>query len=135
MQNTKKEVTHPRTEEVYVQSLRFSRDIYKIVKQFPDYEEGSGNMRGQLRRASSSVAANFAEGHCNVYLGKERDRLNSALGSVAECQCFLDLACMIGYITQEEHDKLDHDAKLIHDTLEEKILGISEILEEKEEGA
>ncbi len=130
MQLTKKEITHPRTEEVYKRSLRFTKQIYKVIKQFPNYEEK--NLRDQLRRASSSISANFAEGHCNIYFGKERDRLNSSLGSVAECQTFLDLTCMIGYITEEEYHKLDDDAQIILDMLKAKIDGLSEIIEKGE---
>lgn len=88
-------------------------------------------MRGQLRRASSSVAANY---DCNIYLVKERDLLNSAMSYVEECQCFLDLAYIVKYITREEHDILNEEAQIILDTLKEKILEISKTIEE-EEGA
>jgi len=128
MQSMKKEVTHPRKEELYARALRFSRDIYETIKQFPDYEEN--NMRDQLRRASSSVGANFAEGYGNYYFGKERDRLNSSVGSITECQFFLDLACMVKYITREEHDKLDDDAQTILDMLKGKMGKVNENIEE-----
>lgn len=130
MQLTKKKVTNLRTEEVYKRSLRFTKEIYKIIKRFPNYEEK--NLRDQLRRASSSISANIAEGHCNIYFGKERDRLNSSLGSAAECQSFLDLACMIDYITKEEYKKLNGDAQRILDMLITKIEELTEIIEKGE---
>ena len=130
MKPTKKQVSHPRTQEVYKRALKFANDMYKIVQQFPDYEEK--NFRDQLRRASSSVSANFAEGHCNVYSGKERDRLNTSLGSIAECQCFLDLAAMLGYITKEQYRKLDDDAQIILDMLGVRIDELNEIIERED---
>jgi four helix bundle protein len=132
MKITKNDFSHPRSKDIYKRALRFARDIYNLVKRFPDYEENG--LRNQLRRASSSIVANFAEGHYNIYFGKEKDRLNSAMASTAECQSFLDLAYMVKYITREEYNKLDNDAQIILDMLREKILQISATMDE-EKGA
>lgn len=97
--------------EVYKKALIFSNKIYKIVEKFPAYERN--NLVDQLRRASSSCYANIAEGNANYYYGKEYDRLNTALGSIAECRAFLDMSVMQKYITKETYECLDKEAEEI----------------------
>ncbi len=131
MQLTKKEVLNPRENEVYKRALKFRKEIYALVNGFPEIEKY--NMVDQLRRASTSVPSNFSEGYRNRYYGKERDRLNTALGSVSECQAFLDMARMEDYITQDKYQKLDSDAEMIFGMLLAMIQGIDKILEQEED--
>ncbi|AIF42181.1 four helix bundle protein [Virgibacillus sp. SK37] len=132
MQLTKKDVSNPREQEVYKRALRFRRDIYAIVKDFPKIEKY--NMCDQMRRASASVPANFSEGYRNHYYGKERDRLNTALGSTAEIQAFLDMAIMENYISEEQYRKLDDDAEVIFGILLARIKEIDKVLEKEGQG-
>ncbi|MFD1203631.1 four helix bundle protein [Sporosarcina contaminans] len=97
--------------EVYKKALIFSNKIYRIIEGFPSYERN--NLIDQLRRASSSCYANIAEGNANYYYGKEYDRLNTALGSIAECRAFLDMSVMQKYITKETYECLDKEAEEI----------------------
>ncbi|AXI08225.1 four helix bundle protein [Oceanobacillus sp. 143] len=129
MQLTKKEISNPRKQEVYKRALRFRRDIYAIVKEFPDIERY--NLCDQLRRASASVPANFSEGFRNYYYGKEKDRLNTALGSTAEIQAFLDMAIMEKYISREQYEKLDDDAEVIFGMLLGMIQEIDKVLDKE----
>lgn len=71
----------------------------------------SGTMVDQLRRACSSCYANIAEGNANYYYGKEYDRMNTALGSIAECRAFLDMSVMQKYITKETYECLDKELR------------------------
>lgn len=128
MQTTKTTIFDPRENELYKKAIRFRKEIYAVVKEFPDFEKY--NMIDQLRRASTSVPANFSEGYRNHYYGKERDRMNSALGSIAECQSFLDMARMEDYITQEQYRNLDDDAEVIFEMLLARIRDIDKILEQ-----
>ncbi|MFH5781520.1 four helix bundle protein [Heyndrickxia oleronia] len=97
--------------EVYKKALIFSNKIYRIIEGFPSYERN--NLVDQLRRASSSCYGNIAEGNANYYYGKEYDRLNTALGSIAECRAFLDMSVMQKYITKETYECLDKEAEEI----------------------
>ena len=97
--------------EVYKKALIFSNKIYRIIEGFPSYERN--NLVDQLRRASSSCYGNIAEGNANFYYGKEYDRLNTALGSIAECRAFLDMSVMQKYITKETYECLDKEAEEI----------------------
>lgn len=132
MQTTKINIGNPRENEVYKRALKFRKEIYTLVKGFPNLEKY--NMVDQMRRASTSVAANFSEGYRNHYYGKERDRLNTALGSMAEIQAFLDMARMEDYITQEQYLKLDNDAEIIFGMLLAMIREIDRILDQHDLG-
>ncbi|MFJ7368274.1 four helix bundle protein [Lysinibacillus sp. NPDC098008] len=90
---------------VYKKALVFNKKMNNLIKTFPAYE--TNNLSDQLRRASTSVCANIAEGVSNFYYGKEYDRLNSAIGSLCECRCFLDISQMLEYINQDEFEAFD----------------------------
>ena len=95
--------------QVYRKALVFNKSMYKIIESFPSYEKN--NLSDQLRRASTSVCANIAEGCGSYYYGKEFDRINTAIGSLYECRAFLDIATMLGYIDRQEYRTLDDDAE------------------------
>ena len=74
-------------------------------------------LRDQLCRAAVSVMNNIAEGFGRHSHQEFARFLDMARGSVAEVQSLLYVACDVGYITQEEFDRLygiaDHSAALI----------------------
>lgn len=94
--------------KVYQKALSFQEAVYDVVGRFPDFERY--NMVNQLHRAVSSVPANIAEGNSNYYYKQEFDRLNTALGSLAETRAFLDMALSERYLTLKEYEKLENDA-------------------------
>lgn len=95
--------------DVYRKAILLNKKLYRIIEKFPSYE--NTNLSDQLRRASVSVCGNLAEGVGSFYYGKQFDRLNSAIGSLCECQCYLDIARMLDYISQDEYHAVDGDAK------------------------
>ena len=95
--------------EVYKKALVFNKKMNNLIETFPAHEKN--NLSDQLRRASTSVCANIAEGVSNFYYGKEYDRLNSAIGSLSECRSFLDISRMLDYITQDEYKTFDELAE------------------------
>ncbi|WP_137744610.1 four helix bundle protein [Robertmurraya siralis] len=111
MAEKKRSIGDFRELEVYKKALIFSNKIYRTVESYPSYERN--NLVNQLHRASSSVYSNIAEGNSNYYYGKEYDRLNTALGSIAECRAFLDMSVMQKYITKETYEYLDKEAEEI----------------------
>ncbi|MBI2042366.1 MAG: four helix bundle protein [Candidatus Nealsonbacteria bacterium] len=89
---------------VWKESHFLTLEIYKITKNFPK-EENYGII-SQLRRASSSVPANIAEG-----MGKNttKELLNfiyNARGSLSETIYHLILSNDLGYIKEAEFDTL-----------------------------
>lgn len=73
--------------------------IYKITKKFPKDERFGAT--DQLRRASSSITANIAEGFARYHYKDKARFYYQARGSVAEVQNFLLLAKDLGYINLE----------------------------------
>jgi len=115
--------------EVYKKALIFSNKIYRIIEGFPSYERN--NLVDQLRRASSSCYSNIAEANANYYYRKEYDRLNTSIGSIAECRAFLDMAIMQKYISREIYESLDKEAEEIFKMLIAIANRIEKILNEE----
>ena len=80
--------------------MQLSLDIYSLTRQFPG-EEKFG-MISQLRRASSSISANIAEGVARTSK-KDRARfIQIAYGSAIEVLNFLILSNKLNYIKEEQ---------------------------------
>jgi len=92
---------------VYQAAKQTVKDIYAVLKLFPKEEQYA--LCDQLRRAVISIPSNIAEG-----LGRSSDKdqahfLEIAFGSLVECQCQLEIACELGYINNQQYEKLDGD--------------------------
>ncbi|MBU0502529.1 MAG: four helix bundle protein [bacterium] len=78
--------------------------IYRLTKDFP--KEEIYGLTSQLRRASSSVCANIAEGF-GRYHTKDKIRFYyNARGSVSECMSHLSIAGDLGYISNDNAKNL-----------------------------
>jgi four helix bundle protein len=100
-----------RTLLVYQNAKQLAIDINEILKKFPDEERFA--MTSQLRRASTSVMYNIAEGF-GRYTNKDRIRfLDIASGSLMESSSELELAESYGYISNEELDNFDNKIVVI----------------------
>ena len=73
--------------------------IYKITESFP--KEETYGIISQLRRASSSITANIAEGFARYHFRDKIRFYHNARGSVAEVQNFLLLAKDLKFIGLE----------------------------------
>jgi len=82
----------------------FVIDVYKITKDFPKCEVYG--ITSQLRRAAASITCNIAEGFSRFsYKDKARFYYNSR-GSISECQNCLLISRDVGYLDQENAEKL-----------------------------
>ena len=82
--------------------------VYRTTTRFPRAEQYG--LTSQLRRASSSVAANLAEG-CGRKGDAELARFCSiAMGSASELEYHLLLARDLRLLTESDHQKLHHNA-------------------------
>lgn len=98
-----------RTLNVYQKSLEVSKEIYVIIKGFPDFEKYTTT--SQILRSCNSISANIAEGNGQLYPKKEINFYNNALGSANETRHWLLIAYQNGYITNSVYDLLE--AKLV----------------------
>jgi len=77
-------------------------EVYKITNGFPQ-EERFG-LISQLRRASSSITANIAEGFERYHFNDKKRFYYQARGSVGEIQNFLILAKDLNFISIENYN-------------------------------
>ena len=63
-------------------------------------------LRNQIRRASVSVMSNIAEGFERFSPAEFRHFLRIALGSAAEVRSQLYVALDLGYLSQQEHERI-----------------------------
>ena len=90
--------------KVYERSYKAGLAIYRLTNKYPK-EERYG-MVGQMRRASTSIPLNIAEGYGKRASQQEFRRfLLMAIGSANEMSVLLEYSRDLGYITEDEHEK------------------------------
>ena len=85
--------------EVWQLAMRLARDVEQIAARLPIREQYG--LASQLRRASSSIPSNIAEGSARptlVYI----NHLRIALGSEAEIKTQLKLAARMNFVKESE---------------------------------
>jgi four helix bundle protein len=87
--------------EVFQRAYRVSLDVHRVSLQFPKIEQYSG-LADQIRRASTSICGNIAEG-----FGKQRQSsaefkryLRIAIGSADEMQVWMKYCADLEYVDQ-----------------------------------
>jgi len=80
-------------------------EVYTITKDFPKNEMYGLNL--QMRRASTSISANIAEGYERQHRKEYLQHLFIARGSLGEVETYLSLAKDLGYISIENFEALE----------------------------
>ena len=94
--------------KVWIKAHQLTLQIYQITAHFP--KEEKYGLSSQLRRASSSICANLAEG-CGRNGDAELARFCSiACGSASELEYHLLLARDLHFISGGDHDALSLEA-------------------------
>jgi four helix bundle protein len=96
--------------KVWQNSLNLSVEIYKSVKAFPEDEKFG--LTSQLKRSSSAVPANIAEGFGRHTTKDKLQFYAIAYGSLLETKSHLYLANKLGYLNDEDRDSIME--KLVH---------------------
>lgn len=91
--------------EAYKESKELVKQIYELLKKFPREEQFA--LSDQLRRAVISIPSNIAEGSGRNSQKDQAHFYNIAYGSLMEVLSQLDIACDLGYISQEEFNQLE----------------------------
>lgn len=81
-----------------------TKKVYVITRKFPRDELFA--LTNQMRRASSSVCANIAEGFSRQTTADKLHFYTMAAGSLTEAQSFTYIAMDVGYITQRQQQEL-----------------------------
>jgi four helix bundle protein len=90
---------------VWQKSMNVVTLVYKLVKQFPDDEKFG--LVSQIKRSSVSVPSNIAEGYGRNYTKDYIRFLNIARGSLYEMQTQLQVALNLGFIVEEDLNKIN----------------------------
>jgi four helix bundle protein len=97
--------------QVWYKSHQLALAMYKVTTRFP--KEELYGLTPQLRRASTSIPTNIAEG-----CGRNTDPdfagfLQIAMGSACETEYEILLARDLNFLPVQEYDKLQHDVEEI----------------------
>jgi len=93
---------------VWQKSHKLTLDVYEATRKFP--KEELYGLISQLRRSSSSIPCNIAEGCGRRGNGEFHKFLQIATGSASEVEYQLLLAHELGYLNSAEFIKLSKDA-------------------------
>ncbi|MCD4654460.1 four helix bundle protein [bacterium] len=96
--------------KVYQKSVDFAESVISLTQSFP---KGFYFLRDQLNRASTSIAANIAEGNGRFTRPDRRQFFGIARGSLHECLPFLEIAFRKGFVSQEQYDQLKDELEEI----------------------
>ena len=111
----KEKITRFEDMTVWQDAQSFAVAIYKATSSFPKSE--LYGLTSQMRRASSSVSANIAEGFGRS-TNKDRSHFyHIALGSLLETKDFIYLSAKLDFIKQNEADKLVDSTNIVHDQI------------------
>ena len=90
---------------VYQKSKELVKQVYALLKQFPDDERFA--LCGQMRRAAISIPSNIVEGMARLSIKDQTHFLNIAYGSLMELYAQLDIAHDLGYLSENEFIKIE----------------------------
>ena len=90
---------------VYQRSKELVKQVYALLKQFPDDERFA--LCGQMRRAAISVPSNIVEGMARLSTKDQSHFLNIAYGSLMELYAQLDIAHDLGYVSEDDFAKIE----------------------------
>lgn len=90
--------------EIWRKAMDLAVAVYGRTREYPKDEQFG--LSAQTRRAATAVPANIAEGQARRHTAEFRNFLSIALGSLAELETHLEMACRLGYMTPEDLEGL-----------------------------
>ena len=90
--------------EVYKTARLLVRDVYRLQQKFPQTETYA--LGDQIRRSSSSVTSNIAEGSGRNSYKEKIHFIEIAYGSLMEAFSQLQIAQDLGYLTAKDIDDI-----------------------------
>jgi len=94
---------------VWQKGHELTLEVYAITRTFPVNEQYG--LTSQLRRASSSVPTNLAEGSGKLTDMDFRRFLSISFGSANEVEYLLFLSYCLEYLSEEDYNRLDTKCK------------------------
>lgn len=91
--------------EVWKEADKFALEVYRATKQFP--KEELYGIVSQIRRAALSVPTNIVEGYARKGDKELSHFLDIAFASLSETKYLIGFSKNLGYISVEEHERLN----------------------------
>jgi four helix bundle protein len=91
--------------DTWQQAMHLVEQIYKATAAFPRDE--LYGLTSQMRRAAVSVPSNVAEGYCRRSTKAYAYHVSIALGSHAELETCIELACRLGFFPAEQRGRFE----------------------------
>jgi four helix bundle protein len=89
---------------VWKRGIGLVKEVYRVTRSFPDAEKFG--LISQMQRCAVSIPSNIAEGQGRGHSGDFCRFLNMALGSAAELDTQIEIACQLGYLSPNDYAKL-----------------------------
>ncbi len=105
--------------DVYQNAKALVVELYELLKTFPSNENFA--LCNQIRRASTSILFNIAEGVGRFHPKEKVHFLDIANGSLIEISSQMDIAQALGYIRQEQLEIIDDKILVISKQLSKLI--------------
>lgn len=93
--------------KVWQDAVDFVPKTYTILKAFPEDEKFG--LSPQIRRASTSISINIAEGAARSSKKDFARFLYISMGSISELDTLFEISLKLKYLSQEEYDSLNND--------------------------
>lgn len=90
--------------DIWQSATKLTVSVYKVTAKFPQSEQFA--LTNQLRRCSSSIGANFAEGFGRFSTKDKNHFYTMAYGSLLETKNFILLSLELGFMDDTSADKL-----------------------------
>jgi four helix bundle protein len=94
--------------ELYKAAREFRKKIYTLIKKLPKQEEY--NLVSQMRRASTSLTNNIAEGHGRYHYQENIQFCRQSRGSLSELIDDLNICVDEGYFPHDQLQELKDEA-------------------------
>lgn len=88
---------------IYQKAKEFAILIYRLTENWP--KEELYGLTSQVRRAAVSIVANIVEGYTRSGTKEFIRFLDISVGSLSECEVYLEIAKELGYSKSEEIEK------------------------------
>lgn len=90
---------------VYQYIKEYVKQVYLLLRSFPKEENFA--LCDQLRRSSTSILSNIAEGSGRKSNKEKLHFIEISFGSLTESMCQLEIAHELGYLNAEELERMD----------------------------
>lgn len=89
--------------EAWKKGMHLLKEVYALTENFPSKEQYG--MVSQIRRASSSILANLAEGFSRATAADKAHKYTISRGECSETKAFLFMAVELGFLTTDKAEK------------------------------